>query len=301
MTDYRINSYPSVYAIGHKAIEKIFYDGASVLIEEKIDGSQFSMSRVDGVLHCRSKGKELVTSAPEKMFTKAVEVADSLPLRDGWVYRCEYLQSPKHNTLEYSRIPKNHLIVFDVAIGLESYLGYNEKAAESERLDLEVVPRLHYGKMESLDSLMSLMDRESILGGCKIEGFVVKNYNCFTPDKKIAVGKFVSEEFKEKHGVEWTSKNPAPADFLKILTDSLRTEARWNKAIQHLRDAGNLEGSPRDIGPLLKEVVADTEKEEAEAMKEQLYRHFWPHIRRGLTAGLPEFYKRKLAESAFQP
>lgn len=300
MTTNHINSYPSVYAIGHKAIERIFYDGVPVLIEEKVDGSQFSMCRIDGVLHCRSKGKELMVSAPEKMFTKAVEVADSLPLTDGWVYRCEYLQSPKHNTLEYSRTPKNHLIIFDVAIGLESYLEYDDKAAEAERLGLEVVPRLHYGKIESFESLASLMDRESILGGCKIEGFVVKNYNLFTPDKKIAVGKFVSEEFKEKHGTEWSSKNPSPADFIQVLTSNLRTEARWNKAIQHLREAGTLEGLPRDIGALIKEVQADIEKEEAAFISEQLYRHFWPHIRRGVTAGLPEFYKKKLAENAFQ-
>jgi hypothetical protein len=295
-----INSYASVFAIGHKAIEAIFYNGAHVVVEEKVDGSQFSMCRKDGVLACRSKGKELIISAPEKMFAKAVEVADSLPLKDGWVYRCEYLQNPKHNTLEYSRVPKNHLILFDVATGLESYLSYADKANEAERLGIEVVPLLHEGPVENFSQFAEFMERESILGGCKIEGFVVKNYNLFTPDKKIAVGKYVSEAFKEKHGVEWSSKNPSPADFVQTLTDSLKTEARWNKAIQHLRDDGKLEGSPRDIGALLKEIQADIEKEEAANISDQLFRHFWPHIKRGVIAGFPEFYKKTLAESAFQ-
>lgn len=294
-----ISSYSSVYAIGHKAIAELF--SGPVTIEEKIDGSQFSMCRKDGVLSCRSKGKDdLIISAPEKMFAKAVEVADSLPLHDGWVYRCEYLQSPKHNTLEYGRIPANHLILFDVATGLESYLDYDSKKIEAERLGLEVVPLLHWGTVANFNELAGFLDRESVLGKAKIEGFVVKNYNLFTPEKKVAVGKYVSEDFKEKHGVEWSSKNPSPADFIQTLTDSLKTEARWNKAIQHLRDAGQLTGSPKDIGALLKEIQADTEKEEADEVKDRLFTHFWPHIKRGIIAGFPEFYKRQLAESAFK-
>ncbi len=40
-----INSYPSVYQLGHKAIQNIF-DG-KVVIEEKIDGSQFSFGMIN--------------------------------------------------------------------------------------------------------------------------------------------------------------------------------------------------------------------------------------------------------------
>lgn len=65
-----INSYPTVYALGHKAIEGIF--DSPVIVEEKIDGSQFSFGLIDGELRCRSKGKELILDAPEKMFSKAV-------------------------------------------------------------------------------------------------------------------------------------------------------------------------------------------------------------------------------------
>ena len=80
-----INSYPSIYALGHKAIQGIF--DTEVLIEEKVDGSQFSFGLVNGELSCRSKGKDIVLDAPEKMFGNAIEVVKSLPLREGWVYR----------------------------------------------------------------------------------------------------------------------------------------------------------------------------------------------------------------------
>lgn len=294
-----LSSYPSVYAIGHRAIADIF-DG-DVVVEEKIDGSQWSMCRSsDGQLLCRSKGKDLIIDAPEKMFIQAVETAKALDLRPGWVYRCEYLSKPKHNTLSYSRVPTKHLIVFDICTGPESYVTPEAKALEATRLGLECVPCLFQGKVSNLDQFTAFLDRESVLGGCKIEGVVVKNYLKFTQEKKVYVGKYVSEAFKEKHQGEWRVSNPTQNDVVQRLILELRTEARWNKAIQHLRDNGQLADSPQDIGALIKEIQGDTEKEEAESVKEALYKHFWPQIQRGLIAGFPEFYKKHLAGQAFQ-
>src|SRR3990167_7209919 len=102
----RLYSYPSIYSIGHKAIEDLF--SSPVLIEEKLDGSQFSMSLVDGQLLCRSKNQQIVVDEPEKMFSKAIETAKSLDLHPGWIYRCEYLRAPKHNTLAYDRVPNKN-------------------------------------------------------------------------------------------------------------------------------------------------------------------------------------------------
>ena len=93
------------------------------------------------------------------------------------------------------------------------------------------------------------LDRESVLGGQKIEGVVVKplNYDLFGPDKKCLMGKFVSESFKEIHGVEWKKENPAPTDVVQAIAASVRTPARWHKSVQHLRERGLLQDSPRDI------------------------------------------------------
>ena len=138
MSDNKIYSYPSVFAIGHSAITGIFDD--PVLVEEKIDGSQlsFQLAVCDSEtleLLCRSKGKQLVLDAPEKMFTRAVETVKEIApiLREGWIYRCEYLEKPKHNVLAYDRVPNKHLIGFDICTGLETYLPYAEKKAEFER------------------------------------------------------------------------------------------------------------------------------------------------------------------------
>lgn len=292
-----IHSYPSVYNIGHKLILNIFED--DVLLEEKVDGSQFSMLLDADGLHMRSKGAEIFADAPEKMFNKAVETAKNLDLHHGWVYRCEYLQKPKHNTLCYERVPDKNLILFDINVGDEIYLSYEEKMAEAERLGLEIVPQIYYGKIENAEVFKTMLNRISVLGGTDIEGIVVKNYNKFTPDKKAMFGKFVSEKFKEVHGGEWRKNNPTGGDVVNDLILRYRTPARWMKAVQHLRDEGTLEQSPRDIGNLIKEIQVDVKKECEEEIKEVLFAHFWKNISRGITAGVAEWYKEELLTISF--
>lgn len=293
-----ISSYATVYALGHKAILDIF--SSSVVVQEKIDGSQFSMARTEsGELVCRSKSAEIQIDEPEKMFKNAVDTAKSLDLRPGWVYRCEYLSKPKHNTLAYDRTPNKYLIVFDIDTGTESYVSQGGLALECERLGLEYVPLFYEGKITGMADLDTFLDQVSVLGGSKIEGVVVKNYDQFTPEKKVAMGKFVSERFKEIHNADWKERNPSTKDIVTRIVDKYRSEARWEKAIQHLRDAGSLTESPKDIGALIKAVPEDILTECADEIMEALFTHIWPDIRRGVTRGLPEWYKRKLAETSF--
>lgn len=295
-----ISSYPSIYAIGHKAVTDLF-DGP-VVVEEKIDGSQFSFGiTADGDILVRSKGKDMAPDAPESMFARAVESVKELAphLTPGWYYRGEYLQKPKHNSLAYARVPERHIILFDVTTGLESWLSPAEKRAEAERIGLECVPVLHEGIIASAPELVALMREESVLGGVTPEGLVVKNYAKFGPDKKTLMGKYVTEAFKEVHAKEWKVSNPGRQDVLDALIGRYRTEARFAKAVQHLREAGALEGSPRDIGALLKEVQRDIEKECADEIRDALYRWAWPQINRAVTGGLPQWYKERLLSEQF--
>jgi hypothetical protein len=294
-----INSYPSVMQIGHKMILDIFE--SPVLIEEKVDGSQFSFGvSIDGNLECRSKGKQQLLDAPDKMFEKAIDIIKSLDLRPGWTYRGEYLSKPKHNTLAYSRVPKNNIIIFDINSGLEEYLSPEQKHAEAGRLDFEFVPVMYEGVVTDFEMFKAFLEMDSVLGGCKVEGVVVKNYSIFTAEKKVAMGKYVSEAFKEKHDSDWKDRNPNIKDIETLLTEQYRTKARWQKAVQHLRDSGKLTGTPQDIGLIIKEVPSDILKECEEEIKQKLFNHFWSKISRGTTRGLPEWYKDELAKGAFE-
>jgi hypothetical protein len=293
-----IHSYPKVLNIGHRYIQDLF--NGTWHIEEKVDGSQISFGEIDTELFVRSKGQMLVTDAPEKMFASGVEAIKAVQdkLRENWIYRGEYLQKPKHNALTYDRIPDNHIIIFDIETEPNNFLSPEEKKAECKRLGFECIPQIEIPQERGLASewIPPLLDRDSVLGGQKIEGVVIKNYTRITPDGKFMVGKFVSEAFKERHDKEWKKANPTKKDVLQELVESLKTEARYNKAIQHLKEKGVLTNTPKDIGNLLKEIHKDIIEEESEYIKDTLYKHSIGHIKRGVCGGFPEWYKTKLLD-----
>ena len=293
-----LHSYPEVYQLGHKLVSNVL--NGHVLVEEKVDGSQISFG-IDsfGDLRIRSKNKEIDIEHPDDMFRLAVEwiVKNRSNLQAGWTYRGEYLQKSKHNTLAYSRVPRNNIILFDICDGLESYLPYSRVKYEADFIGLEVVPLIAEGVFTEAD-ILELKDewlsRESILGGTKVEGVVIKNYNVFTAEKKVAMAKLVRDDFKEQNAINWKAAKPSTADVVQKLIDTYRTEARWRKAVQHLRDAGELQGEMRDIPLLMKEVSNDVLKECKDEILEQLFAYAWPKISKGITRGLPEWYKSQI-------
>lgn len=303
------HSYGSIYNLGHRAVKELL--SVPHYVEEKVDGSQFSFGRFDvedgePELRIRRKGCVMNIDAPEKMFNKAAETVKALAsvLHPGWTYRGEYLARSKHNVLAYDRVPERHIILFDIARGEEDYLLPLEKLQEAQRIGLECVPLLATGtpvQPVTYDDIRRLLDTESRLGGQKIEGVVIKQFepSLFGLDKKLLMGKFVSEALKEVHGSEWRKANPTRTDIVDALVALYCTPARWNKAVQHLREAGKLDGSPRDIGAILKEAQADIERECREEIQGRLYAHFSKAILRGAIAGLPEWYKEQLLKAQF--
>lgn len=287
-------SFPKVWSIGHAAVAELFYD--DVIVQEKIDGSQFSFGIFDNELKVRSKGKEIDLNAPEKMFNKAI--ATVIELKDylipGWTYRAEFLEKPKHNVLAYDRVPKRNIILFDINTGEEAYASYEQVAGEAARMGLEVVPLLFKGKISTSVDLEKLLETTSVLGGQKIEGFVVKNYARFGKDKKALMGKFVSESFKEKHKKDWKEGNLGQNDIIQNIIGQYRTPARWDKAIIHLKEAGLLENSPKDIGKIITEVPKDLLSEAEEEIKTTLFEWAYKDIVRGVNKGLAEYYKELL-------
>lgn len=266
-----------------------------------VHNSQFSFGMIGNDLKFRSKGAVIHVEAPPKMFVQGVEYVKSIAhlLHPDWIYRGEYLQKPKHNSLVYNRIPKNYIVIFDIDIGLQHYMSYEEKSKEADRLGLECVPLLKIGKFETLESFMELMESESFLGGPKIEGIVIKNYERFLSDGKVMMGKHVSEKFKERNQSNWKGKKQLQGDIKLEIGKSLKTEARWLKAIQHLRELDQLSNEPKDIGPLLKEINADILEEEKENIKEVLFKWAWKDISRIIANGFPEWYKEILAKRQF--
>jgi hypothetical protein len=309
------HSYASIYNMGHAAIADLLLD--DVIVEEKVDGSQFSfglfeepcmdfgaLSTGTQRLRVRSKGAEMIPDAPEKMFNKGVEAVKSRLgiLHPGWTYRAEYLAKPKHNVLAYDRVPADHVVIFDINIGEEQYLSREQKAEEARRLGFEVVPLLYFGKVNTLADFRKFLEHPSFLGGQKVEGVVVKQAKVtrFGRDHKALIGKFVSEAFKESHSKVWKAENPNNGDVIERLIHDYHSQARWQKAVQHLREAGELLGEPRDIALLVREIPKDIEKECADEIKAKLWVWAWPKIQRGVMVGMPQWYKELLLASQFE-
>jgi len=293
------HSYSKVFNFGHKILADLLNE--PVLVEEKIDGSQFSFGKFGDKIMVRSRGRVFDVNAPDNLFTEACMTVNKLStlLHDGWTYRAEYLKSPRHNGLAYDRIPTWHLILFDISTGDQSYLNREDKELEADRIGLEVVPVIFSGKVDHPNELLSLMDCISILGGQKIEGIVVKNYERYGIDGKVLMGKHVSEEFKEVQGKNWKKDQPSQKQRVQKVIEMYRTTARWHKAVQHRREAGELLSQPEDIGPLLKEISDDITTECVAEIKQKLWVEFRRDIMRGVTRGFPEWYKTKLIEDQF--
>jgi len=298
-----IPAFPKIFAIGERYIQDIFK--GPVEITEKVDGSQFVFGKVGGVTYCRSKGKMIEFDAPEKMFIQAVEFVLSMVdiLSDDTIYFSEYLGKPKHNVLCYDRVPKNNLALFGIANTDMSFVSKHEDLKElAEWLGIDVVPLLFSGVISKPDDIFVLIEREGFLGGPNVEGVVVKNYGqeYWIGGKLMPLmcGKYVSEKFKEKHQKDWKKENTGKGKW-QVFCEGYRAEARWQKAVQHLRDNGDIEGSPRDIGKLIKEIQRDIIEEENENIRDFLWKQFGGDILRKSIAGFPEWYKEQLVNESF--
>jgi hypothetical protein len=297
-----ITAFPKIFAIGTDYIKDIFNE--EVEITEKVDGSQWVFGKVWGTLYMRSKGCIQYAEKHDKMFSKAVEYVTQLTLPDNVIFYCEYLQSPKHNTLKYEKVPKNNLVLFGVMSYSQKFVSKHEELKQyADMLNIDVIPLIYKGKINNPEELIKMLETESYLGGNKVEGIVVKNYDrpFLLGGQPIPVmaGKYVSEAFKEVHRKSWGKEHTGKGKW-DTFKEGYKTEARWNKAIQHYKEKGLYTGSPKDIGPLLKEIQEDIKAEEKQVIMEFLWREFSPELLRAAVSGFPEHFKMKLMEETFE-
>ena len=220
------------------------------------------------------------------------------------LFHCEYLSKPKHNTIKYDTIPDKYLICFGASDGNGfMFMSYRDLAS---KIGLSCVPILFTGSIIDVnETLKVLLEHESILGGSKVEGVVIKRYGLPPYElnghmTNIVVGKYVSEKFKELHDSRWNKEKTGKGNW-ETTKESYRSEARWAKAIQRMRESGTLKEDVMDIGPLIKEIQNDIRTEEMETIKEQLWKIFGKEVLRKSTAGFPEFYKEHLSKNLTDP
>lgn len=275
--------YGKIYRLGTPETAGVF-DGI-VYAQEKIDGSQISFWFEDGQLKTQSKN-QMVDPDDPGLFKEAVDsltqwayATDCTP-GETIVFRGEYLRKKRHNVLTYDRVPAWNVVVFDVEV--------NGERCPFRLVDWCTRAGLEYIPYEDTLDGDNLLSRPSMLGGRR-EGFVYKNY------ETGVFAKVVAQEFKEL-----TESRPKRlrTDALDLdgVSHELRSEARWEKARQYLRDRGELQGNSRDIGKVIRRVHEDILDEEWSRISERLAAKAWKHVSKGVTTGLADWYHEKLRE-----
>lgn len=265
-----IEGYGKVHHINHRDAKDALA-GPEVVIQEKIDGSQFSFGVQDGELHCRSKGKALDLDAPEAMFASAVKTARDLYerglLAEGVRFRAEAVYKPRHNVLTYDRVPEGGMVVFDVddrgpATGMVIALG------------LQPVAELFRGSPKGARAYLDegeWADVESMLGGPKVEGVVIKSYD---GGRLVGRAKIVGDAFREvrkSKGGKTKGGKAKDWDVLQSIAADYATPMRFAKARQYLAEMGELRGDNSDIGRIVRRVQDDLTEECREEIAERLW------------------------------
>jgi len=291
------------------------WDG-DIIVEEKIDGSQFRIEIDDkGNIQCGSRTQELgmLDSMFKKGVDEMVEVFKDYKAPAGtltYIYG-EYLSKPKQNAIPYARTPKHYIIIFDVQEN-KRWLRPKEKEEFAMQFDLEAVPVLWEGdgKEFTAEVQEKILKQPSILGHQAgfnhIEGFVIKTYDRFynlneypqykNSDFPWLSCKVVNDEFKEKNKEE----NPNRGQKLQDLKDAYRTEARVLKAIQYCRDRGELKGDLSDLQFIIPRMSEDIVEENKEDIKNALWKMFGKEIVGYALKIAPEVYKKVLYEEVKQ-
>ena len=325
-----IKRFPKIKNMGDRLLTHLFDNESE--ISEKLDGSQFRIYLdSDGLFEVGSKnqeGLELFTSRIEMtksngkhdMFDLAVEQAEKLKLKleiyldgigaENITLYTEYLRSKKHNALCYERVPLNNLYLFGT-IYLRDDKIHNMRTSDlitlANELNLESPNILYEGKISNQEDLKEMLEGESILGGTKIEGIVIKNYSKTYPVDLLSTeryvgfplaGKLVRDEFKEVQGGEWNKQKKASS--IDGIAETYLTEARFLKSIQHLKEEEKLTFEKKDLAILIPEVLKDLLGEEGEQINRIILNKFHEEFRRRISNYVVKQYTEFLLNKQFE-
>lgn len=294
------HSWPKIYALGSKEVLDILkYE---VDVTEKIDGSQIGFGIVDGELVIRSKGAHINPVMPPKMFKSAVAYIISIKdkLNPEFFYYGECLETPRHNKLKYERVPRHNVALYGIREG-DRYFGNEYVAVDADELGFDCVPLLIDNMRVTADELEEMLQTtKSFLGG-DIEGLVIASPYAMPGQREpFMQAKLVRQEFKEVmvRGNRTAVQKGSIEETVREAFAAFCTEARWDKAIQHLREDGRIVGSNTDIGPIIKEIQRDVLDEEGEYVKEMLWTLYRKRFLGAVVDGFPKYYQSLLLETA---
>lgn len=283
-------------------------------LQEKIDGSQFRFGvfkkHVEGgedaetELRCWSRNNRIDITNPCKMFVVAVETAKRLYLDEklpgGYTFCAEAMAAKRHNILEYERAPLTGMVLFDVYNDSQGcYSCPDAVLAWGEALGLEVAPyKGSFRPGETIDAeslIASAKAARSVLGGGPVEGFVLKAATQLNNKSgSLFRLKVINPAFSETKVTKRT-ESPQALQYFNV-GQAMATPIRWEKAMTRLAEEGTLKLVNADIPLLIREVIADVEKEELDVVKALLWASARKKVLAGAVDGLAAWYQGRLYE-----
>jgi len=248
---------------------------------------------------------------------RETDYEELLTSMDGVRIYAEYLREPRHNTLEYERTPKNNLAIFDIYHPKDGWKHpyYYEELPEITDNTVRLIKRIinyfepvrtitmneKYNTLnaETLNSLIK--NNKSMLGGTIPEGLVIKARSILIMNERRKVlepvmFKYVRREFQEKNREVWArEKKPSLEVVLERLAGTLKSEARWHKAVQHLKEEGRLKEGLRAIPDIIEEAWRDILEEEKDLLVEAFLQLHGHKLKKIVTSSIPGWYKEYLA------
>lgn len=290
--------YPSIERLD-KAVH-LFTPDTDIIVQEKLDGSNFGFYYKDGDIVFQSRSRCLGPE-PEKMFKPAIDSVmlgldmafDRLECYKDYIFYGEALGNGK---IKYDT-PTNFVLYDVYNREHESWLTDEEVTNLALRLSFATVPVLYAGKWQGIDHIKSLLG-QSAYGNVPAEGVVVKAFYLqgqYT-DKETGeigtytipyyMGKIVTAEYQELNATK-TALDKVN-DPLTEIAKQFVTPARIDKAVARLIEQGKTEYKPHDI---VAEINKDIKKEESDTIKEQLFKAFWSPIGKQVARQVLDLYQ----------
>ena len=299
--------YPKILHIGAPLVATIFFN--EVEVSEKLDGSQCRIELTDDAVMVGSKNQGI---ADHGMFEIAHEQGERIHSETDWrqfgseiTLFCEFLAEPKHNTIEYDRVPLNHLYLFGAMIGTDHMVtgGLIEMA---KYLGIDPPNIMGCELIESAEELKEFMTHESYLGGSPVEGVVIKNYNRTYDPLQVhsqefigypMAAKYVREDFKVANAKQWNTVSRKTG--VDAIIEMFFVGERFQKTVQHLNEEGKITYTKKDLQYLIPEFFDDLMDEKKEAMTNMIMGDVFKVIKRRASHYVVQSYIEYLTERQF--
>lgn len=270
-----MKKYQSIDRLGHKNTVDVLNAGDDIIIQEKIDGANASIRRIDGKTVAFSRNNQLDEHNTLGGFYDFAQSLDLEQLSEDVILFGEWTNPHKVKYPEHTK----KFFLYDVYdLEFQEYMPFEEVRHAGAFFGLELVPVFYEGKYESFEHLQTFVGKTELGGvlGDFItgEGIVVKNVNYRNRFGEQKFVKLVTDAFRE------LQKQKAPKDPNKALTVEQEfvtmtvTAPRVEKFLHKFVDEGILEApfGIEDMGTILKHmntrIQEDILKEEKELLPE---------------------------------